>query len=57
MGLPVYRLVAFHAPGIQDWQFEALNQPWDQQPIGDAAFLLSWAMWSAWPAIGICPAR
>jgi hypothetical protein len=41
VGLPVYRLVALHAPGIQDWQFEALSQPWDSQVIADVAFQLS----------------
>ncbi|MFN9693019.1 MAG: hypothetical protein ACK550_04365, partial [Synechococcaceae cyanobacterium] len=41
VGLPVYRLVALHAPGIQDCQFEALSQPWDSQVIADVAFQLS----------------
>ncbi|MFM8524103.1 MAG: hypothetical protein ACKOCM_00525 [Cyanobacteriota bacterium] len=41
VGLPVYRLVAFHAPGIQDWQVDALTQPWDSQVIADVAFQLS----------------
>ncbi|MEB3201100.1 MAG: hypothetical protein VKK62_11320, partial [Synechococcaceae cyanobacterium] len=40
-GLPVYRVVALHAPGIQDWQFDALRRPWDSQRIADVSFQLS----------------
>jgi len=40
-GLPVYRVVALHAPGIQDWQFDALRLPWDSQRIADVSFQLS----------------
>ncbi|MFN7900489.1 MAG: hypothetical protein ACK5N0_12645, partial [Synechococcaceae cyanobacterium] len=41
VGLPVYRLAAMNAAGIQDWQFEALTEPWDNQVIADVAFQLS----------------
>ena len=40
-GLPLYRLVGFHVPGIQEWQFESLTRSWESQPIADVSYQLS----------------
>ena len=40
-GLPLYRLVGFHVPGIQEWQFESLTTSWESQPIADVSYQLS----------------